>query len=133
MLLGSKRVPRSPQIVTRREYLLRLVTEHHIGPLSHTPMLIIQTAVQTSAFMRSREGNANCWSSGIQASMIESPVNRLSRNSYSCGDCERRTQCSGSTASLTLRTCYQISVLARGCDSFFDRPDTGCRVTSPVL
>ncbi|GFW19938.1 putative LOC100569746 [Trichonephila clavipes] len=44
-------------------------------------MLMFQTPVQTSAFMRRREGNANCWSSGIQASMIESPVNSLSRNS----------------------------------------------------
>ncbi|GFY20729.1 uncharacterized protein TNCV_1119631 [Trichonephila clavipes] len=68
-----------------------LVTEHHIGPLSHTPMLMFQTPVQTSAFMRRREENANCWSSGIQASMIESPVNSLSRNSYSSGDCECRT------------------------------------------
>ncbi|GFU99690.1 uncharacterized protein TNCV_3597611 [Trichonephila clavipes] len=74
-----------------------LVTEHHIGPLSNTPMLMFQTPVQTNAFMCRREGNSNCWSSGIQASMIESPVNSLSRNSYSCGDCERRTQCSGST------------------------------------
>ncbi|GFV45408.1 uncharacterized protein TNCV_858461 [Trichonephila clavipes] len=80
--------------------------------------LMFQTSVRTNAFMRRREENANCWSSGIQASMIESPVNRLSRNSYSCGDCERRTQCSGSTAPLMSRTYYQISVLARGCDSW---------------
>ncbi|GFX59152.1 uncharacterized protein TNCV_936671 [Trichonephila clavipes] len=63
-----------------------LVTEHHIGPLSNTPIMMFPTPVQTSAFMRRREGNANCWSSGIQASMIESPVNSLSRNSYSSGD-----------------------------------------------
>ncbi|GFX03843.1 uncharacterized protein TNCV_2114151 [Trichonephila clavipes] len=81
-------------------------------------MLMFQTPVQTRAFMRRREGNANCWSSGIQASMIEYPVNSLSRNSYSCGDCERRTHCSGSTAPLTSRTYYQISVLAKGCDSW---------------
>ncbi|GFU57429.1 hypothetical protein TNCV_3635971 [Trichonephila clavipes] len=37
-----------------------LVTEHHIGPLSHTPMLMFQAPVQTSAFMRRRERNANC-------------------------------------------------------------------------
>ncbi|GFT84922.1 uncharacterized protein TNCV_2507511 [Trichonephila clavipes] len=49
-------------------------------------MLMFQTPVRTSAFMRRREGNANCWSSGIQASMIQSPVNSLSRNSHSCGD-----------------------------------------------
>ncbi|GFX12446.1 uncharacterized protein TNCV_1697221 [Trichonephila clavipes] len=108
-----------------------LVTEHHIGPLSHTPMLMFQTPVQTNAFMCRCDGNANCWSSGIQASMIESPVNSLSRNSYSCGDCERRTQCSGSTVLLTSRTYYQISVLARGMT--LGRPDTGCRVKSPVL
>ncbi|GFX01290.1 uncharacterized protein TNCV_3729591 [Trichonephila clavipes] len=95
-----------------------LVTEHHIVPLSHTPMLMFQTPVKTSAFMRRREGNANCWSSGIQASMIESPVNSLSLNSNSCGDCERRTQCSGSTALLASGTYYQISVLARVCDSW---------------
>ncbi|GFW19507.1 uncharacterized protein TNCV_1603991 [Trichonephila clavipes] len=94
-----------------------LLTEHHIGPLSHTTMLMFQTPVQTSTFMRLREGNANCRSSGIHASMIVSPVNSLSRNSYSCGDCERRIQCSGSTAPLTSRTYYQISVLVRGCDS----------------
>ncbi|GFW40517.1 uncharacterized protein TNCV_2834251 [Trichonephila clavipes] len=94
------------------------VTKNPIGSLSHTPMLMFHTPVQTSAFMRRREGNTNYWSSGIHASMIESPVNRLSRNLYSCGDCERRTQCSGSTASLTSRTYYQISVLARGCDSW---------------
>ncbi|GFX44594.1 uncharacterized protein TNCV_2637591 [Trichonephila clavipes] len=105
-----------PRITTQTKP--RLVTEHHIGPLSHTPMLMLQTLVQTSAFMRRREGNANCWSSGIQASMIESHVNSLSRNSYSCGDCERRTQCSGSTAPLTSRTYYQILVLVRGCDSW---------------
>ncbi|GFU19275.1 uncharacterized protein TNCV_1087541 [Trichonephila clavipes] len=111
-----------------------LITEHHIGPLSHTLMFMFQTPVQTSTFMRRREGNANCWSSGIQASMIESPVNSLSRNSHSCGDCERRTQYSGSTAPLTSCSYYQISVLARGCDSCVCvRPDTGCRVTSPVL
>ncbi|GFU91473.1 uncharacterized protein TNCV_2542411 [Trichonephila clavipes] len=108
------------------------VTEHHIGPLSHTPMLMFQTPVQTSAFMRRRKGNENWWCSGIQTSMIESPVNSLSRNSYSCGDCERRTLCSGSTAPLTSRTYCQISVLARGFDSL-GQPDTGCRVTSPVI
>ncbi|GFW58463.1 uncharacterized protein TNCV_3513261 [Trichonephila clavipes] len=70
------------------------------------------TPVETSMFMRRREGNPNCWSSGIQASMIESPVNSLFRNPYSCGDCECRTQCSGSTAPLTSRTYYQISVLS---------------------
>ncbi|GFV53988.1 uncharacterized protein TNCV_3710491 [Trichonephila clavipes] len=53
---------------------------------------MFQTPVQTSAFMHRREGNANCWSSFLQASMIESPVNSLSRNSYSCGDCERQTR-----------------------------------------
>ncbi|GFV49605.1 uncharacterized protein TNCV_2814631 [Trichonephila clavipes] len=74
-------------------------------------MLMFQTPVQTSAFMRRRERNANCLSSRIQASMTESPVNSLSRNSYSCGDCERRTQCSGSTAPLMSSTYYQISVL----------------------
>ncbi|KFM60957.1 hypothetical protein X975_12271, partial [Stegodyphus mimosarum] len=95
-----------------------LVTEHHIGPLSHTPMLMFQTPVQTSAFLRRREGNANCWSSGIQASMTESPVKSLSGNSYSCGNCESRTQCSGIIAPLTSRTYYQISVLVRGCDSW---------------
>ncbi|GFV79961.1 hypothetical protein TNCV_1217291 [Trichonephila clavipes] len=58
--------------------------------------------------------------------MIESPVNILSRNSFSCGDCEPRTQCSGSTALLTSRSYYQISVLERGCDSL-GRPDTGYR------
>ncbi|GFX86969.1 uncharacterized protein TNCV_1530581 [Trichonephila clavipes] len=79
-------------------------------------MLMFQTPVQTSTFMRRREGNANCWSSGIQASINESPVNSLSRNSYSCGDCKRRTQCSGSTAPLTSRTYYQISVLEKDCD-----------------
>ncbi|GFX58299.1 uncharacterized protein TNCV_204861 [Trichonephila clavipes] len=94
-----------------------LVTEYQIGPLSHTPMLMFQTLVQTSVFMRRREGNANCWSSGIQASMIESPVNSWSRNS-SCGDSECRIQCSDSTDPLTLRTSYQISVLARDCDTW---------------
>ncbi|GFY34511.1 ATP-dependent DNA helicase [Trichonephila clavipes] len=93
MFLGSKRVLRSLYIVTRREP--GLVTEHHIGPLSQIPILMFQTPVQTSAFMRRREGNANCWSSGIQGSMIESPVNSFSRNFFSFGDCERRTQCSG--------------------------------------
>ncbi|GFW80063.1 uncharacterized protein TNCV_4911611 [Trichonephila clavipes] len=88
-----------------------------IGPRSHTPMLMIQTPVQTRAFMRRRVGNANCCTYDIQASMIESPVNSLSRNSYSCGSCERQTQCSSSTSPLMSRTYYQISVLARGCDS----------------
>ncbi|GFU34308.1 uncharacterized protein TNCV_1991071 [Trichonephila clavipes] len=86
MFLGSKRVPRSLHIVLRRESARTkpgLVTEHHIGPLSHIPMLMFQTPVQASAFMRRREGNSNCWSSGIQASIIKSPVNSLSRNSYS--------------------------------------------------
>ncbi|GFU93795.1 uncharacterized protein TNCV_1660191 [Trichonephila clavipes] len=105
-----------PRITTQTK--LGLVTEHHIGPLSHAPMLMFQTPVQTSAYMHRRNGNANCWSSGIQASMIEPPVNSLSRNPYSCGDCEHRIQCSGSTAPLTSRTYYQISVLVRGCGSW---------------
>ncbi|GFY18584.1 uncharacterized protein TNCV_2398091 [Trichonephila clavipes] len=96
-------------------------------------MLMFESPVQTSEFIRRREGNVNCC---IHASMIESPVNSFSRNSYSCCDCECRTQCSGRTAPLTSRTYYQISVLARGCDScvcLCGRSDTGCRVTSPVL
>ncbi|GFV72546.1 uncharacterized protein TNCV_4084461 [Trichonephila clavipes] len=64
-----------PRIPTQTKPVL--VTEHHIGPLFHTPMLMIQTPVQTSAFMCRREGNANCWSSGIQASMGESPVTKF--------------------------------------------------------
>ncbi|GFX09586.1 uncharacterized protein TNCV_2029521 [Trichonephila clavipes] len=115
-VFGSKRVPRSLHIITRRESLLRLNQESSLN-ISHTPMLVFQTPVQTSVFKSRREGNANCWSSGIQARMIESPVNSFSRNSFSCGDCERRTQCSGNTVTLTSRTYNQTSVLARGCDS----------------
>ncbi|GFU44970.1 uncharacterized protein TNCV_4234901 [Trichonephila clavipes] len=86
---SSKRVSRSFHIVTRRESLLRLNRDSSLNiTLVHTPMLMFQTLVQTSAFMHRRERNANCWSSGIQASMFEPPVNSLSRNSYSCGDCE---------------------------------------------
>ncbi|GFX63938.1 uncharacterized protein TNCV_41141 [Trichonephila clavipes] len=119
MFLGSKHVPCSLHIVTRRELLLRLNRDSSLNiTLAYSPMLMFQTPVQTSAFMHRRKGNANCWSSGMHANMIESPVNSLSRNSYSCGDCERRTQCSGNTAPLTSRTYYQISVLARGFDSW---------------
>ncbi|GFV98872.1 uncharacterized protein TNCV_2913891 [Trichonephila clavipes] len=57
----------SPRITTQTKS--GLVTEHHIGLFSHTPMSMFQTPVQTSAFMRRREGNANCWSSGIHASV----------------------------------------------------------------
>ncbi|GFV07054.1 uncharacterized protein TNCV_4687281 [Trichonephila clavipes] len=96
----------SPRIITQTKP--GLVTEHHIGPLSHTPMLKFQTPVRTSSFTRRREGNANCWSSGIQTSMIEYPVSSLSRNSYSCCDSERQTQCSDSTAPLTSLTYYKI-------------------------
>ena len=97
---------------------LGLVTEHHIDPLSRTPVMMFQTLFKMSAFLPRREWNANCFSSGIQASMIQSTVNSLSRNSYSCGDCERRTQFSGSTAPLKSRTYSQISVLMKGYDSW---------------
>ncbi|GFV84918.1 transposable element Tc1 transposase [Trichonephila clavipes] len=50
MFLGSKRVPRSLHITTQTKP--GLITEHHIGPLSQTPMLMFQTPVQTSAFIR---------------------------------------------------------------------------------
>ena len=80
--------------------------------------MMFQTLFKMSAFLPRREWNANCFSSGIQASMIQSTVNSLSRNSYSCGDCERRTQFSGSTAPLKSRTYSQISVLMKGYDSW---------------
>ncbi|GFW67489.1 uncharacterized protein TNCV_3391601 [Trichonephila clavipes] len=108
-----------------------LITEHLIGPLSHTPMLMFQTPVHTSAFMRRREGNANCWSSGIQASMIESPVNSLSRYSYSCGDWSAEP--SALAVLPLLRRAFITRYRSWRGVVTLDQPDTGCRVTSPVL
>ena len=116
MFLGSKHVPRFLHIVTLWESLLRLSQYSSLNITFQCWCLKLQ--FKQARFFADVRGNANCWSSDIQASMTESSVNSLSRNSYSCGDCECQIQFSGSTALLMLRTYFQILVLVKDCDSW---------------
>ncbi|GFU48337.1 hypothetical protein TNCV_1937781 [Trichonephila clavipes] len=87
-----------------------LVTEHHNGPLFHTLMLMFQTPVQTSAFMRRL-----CLEILIPVAIVNAEPSALAVRYPS--DVERP---------ITRYRSWRGVVT-------FGRPDTGCRVISPVL
>ena len=126
--LGSKRVPRSLHIVTQRESLPRLNRD---SLLNNT--LVVSPTLHRWRFKLPFKQGRFCQTWGEWKLLVFWHTgqhdwvswNSFSRNSYSCGNCERQTQFSGSTIPLTSRTYWKISVLVKGYD-------TSRRGTSPV-